>query len=160
MNPLLCYHFTVIKPGECQWAILCMVKKAEMVPYFSPRSLSLNKWRILLKMLNKCPLYDTDSSDSIVILQLYILVIVRNNSKKKTNLFHPLKSYKITFVWFRKRYRNEGSLALVSHLKRRREHSPDSDAYNSGDDKSKQNLCSLFLESDSLTTMRQILLHQ
>ena len=36
-------------------------------------------------MLNKCPLYDTDSSDSIVILQLYILVIVRNNSKKKKN---------------------------------------------------------------------------
>lgn len=34
-------------------------------------------------MLNKCPLYDIDSSDSIVILQLHILVTVRNNSKQK-----------------------------------------------------------------------------
>lgn len=96
----------------------CMVKKAEMVPcILSPRSLSLNKWRILLKMLNKCPLYDTDSSDSIVILQLYILVIVRNNSKKKkTNLFHPLKSYKLRLCDLGSAIEMKGVLALVSHL--------------------------------------------
>lgn len=130
-------------------------KSRDGAMYFSPRSLSLNKWRILLKMLNKCPLYDTDSSDSIVILQLYILVIVRNNSKKKNKSFSSPEILQITFVWFRKRYRNEGSPSPRQSPKRRREHSPDSDAYNSGDDKSKQNLCSLFLESDSLATMRQ-----
>ena len=67
-------------------------------------------------MLNKCPLYDTDSSDSIVILQLYILVIVRNNSKKKTNLFHPLKSYKLRLCDLGSAIEMKGVLALVSHL--------------------------------------------
>lgn len=42
------------------------------------------------------------------------------------------------FVQFRKRYRNEGSPSPRQSPKRRREHSPDSDTYNSGDDKNER----------------------
>lgn len=67
-------------------------------------------------MLNKCPLYDTDSSGSTVILQLYILVIVKNNSKKQGNLFHPLESYKLHLSDLGSAIEMKGVLALVSHL--------------------------------------------
>lgn len=61
-------------------------------------------------------MYDTDSSDSIVILQLYLIVIVKNNSKKQGNLFHPLESYKLCLSDLGSAIEMKGVLALGSHL--------------------------------------------
>lgn len=47
------------------------------------------------------------------------------------------KKFHGTCSFCRKRHRNESSPSPRQSPKRRRDHSPDSDAYNSGDDKSK-----------------------
>lgn len=78
-------------------------------------------------------------------------IVVKNIVKKSLHLLEFYKLY--LFILFRKRYRNEGSPSPRQSPKRRREHSPDSDTYNSGDDKSKQNLFSVSLYSYSFVTL-------
>lgn len=59
------------------------------------------------------------------------------NSITEGFLQRILKEFDYKCLSCRKRHRNESSPSPRQSPKRRREHSPDSDAYNSGDDKSK-----------------------